>query len=348
VEVIQKITIGLACSFLVSLTSLIHADFILGMQHYEQGKYELAYEEFAKVAKVGNAEAIYNIGVMYSQGQFLEKNIILAYVWMKLANSFDSSYTTITVKNKLSVSELNQANSQYSEFSKEYSQASYNDNLKPFICRAENMQNSVPNDYIAIKKIAPNAPGTARRKQVNGYINVGYSINASGDVVDVDLLDEFPRGIGYAVETLRAVKKFKYPEFKVNENEPALRYATYNIGFHTKKWNKAQARHSKTSVASFIEMANANNSRAQYLLATAVPYLYKAKIGARKRNELLELSAINGYHKAQLLIGLELIQDTKCSTSKSKGENWIKQAAKNGNEIAQKYIDNFINYSALN
>ena len=331
--------------YIYSINNSSYGDFIGAMDSYVKGDHESAYEEFLQLAEVGNAEAIYNIGVMYFQGEFVEQNYAQAYAWMKIANSFDEQYSTVNAKNKLSITQVGESEILFENLAEQYGQQSYSNNLKPFVCSREDYNKSSVPTYTAIKKIAPKAPSTARRKQVNGYINVGFSIDAEGNVVDVDLLDEFPRGLGYAVETMRAVKKFKYPPFEVLPNQVPLRYATYNITFNTKKWNKTQAEHSKVSVAKFIEMTNANNSKAQYLLATAVPGLYKAKIDFKKRNELLELSAKNGYHQAQLIIGLRLIQDSKCSSSKSKGERWIKLAAENGNEIAQKYVANFINFS---
>ncbi len=341
---IYSVLIVFAVFLVNSVNSSSYADFVGAMDNYANGDHESAYREFMQLAAVGNAEAIYNIGLMYSQGVYVEQSYEQAYAWMKIANSFNEQYSTVNAKNKLSITQASESEAVFLNLEEQYGSQSYTSKLQPFVCSREDYLTSKEPVYTAVKQIKPKAPSTARRKQVNGYINVGYSINAEGKVVDVDLLDEFPRGLGYAVETMRAVKKFEYPLFETLPNQVPLRYATYDITFHTKKWSKVQAEHSKASVAKFIEMANADNSRAQYLLATAVPGLFKAKIDYKKRNELLELSAKNGYHQAQLIIGLRLIQDTQCRSSKRKGERWIEIAAENGNQIAQKFVTNFIDF----
>ncbi len=337
-------------TFFLILISIIpnfcHADLMLALENYEKGNFEDAYTQFHELAELGNAQALFNIGVMYFHGQFVEKSNVKAFTWMEIANSFNSYYSSQEVEDQLTPEEISVAQAQILELRVKYGAESYQTKLKPFVCARENYQKSNFPKYQAIKQDKPNAPATARRKQVNGYIQVGYSINEHGDVVDVDLLDEYPKAVGYAVETLRATKNFKYPPFVPDPNQVPLRYKTYSMSFNVIKWNSKQARHSKSSVASFIKMANANHPKAQYLMATAIPALYKAKIDQKKRNELLELSARNGYDRAQLTLGLRLIQDQNCSTSKAKGENWIKHAASNGNEIAEKYIRNYINYTA--
>ncbi len=52
---------------------------------YERGDYDTALKEFRPLAEQGHAEAQYNLGVMYVQGQGVPKDYVLAHMWLNLA-----------------------------------------------------------------------------------------------------------------------------------------------------------------------------------------------------------------------------------------------------------------------
>ena len=63
------------------------ADFNRAIDDYEDKKYESAYSQFLVMAKMGETRSQFNLGVMYYNGQHVEKNIDMAYAWLKLASN---------------------------------------------------------------------------------------------------------------------------------------------------------------------------------------------------------------------------------------------------------------------
>ena len=61
------------------------ADFDDGMAAYERGDYETAFEEWLPLAEQGNAGAQQNFGVIYENGQGVERDYAEAEKWFLLA-----------------------------------------------------------------------------------------------------------------------------------------------------------------------------------------------------------------------------------------------------------------------
>ena len=64
------------------------ADLLSATTFYNTGKYQEAYKEFQRLAKLGHKDAIYNVGVMYLYGQGVRKNLVLAHSWFSLAADY--------------------------------------------------------------------------------------------------------------------------------------------------------------------------------------------------------------------------------------------------------------------
>jgi len=54
---------------------------------YKKGLYKEAFNSFEKLAKSGNANAQYNIGMMYYNGVGVKKNKIMAFVWLEQSSN---------------------------------------------------------------------------------------------------------------------------------------------------------------------------------------------------------------------------------------------------------------------
>ena len=61
------------------------ADFQKGLTAYESGDYATALREWTPLAKQGNADAQYNLGGMYDNGQGVPQDYKTAVKWWKLA-----------------------------------------------------------------------------------------------------------------------------------------------------------------------------------------------------------------------------------------------------------------------
>jgi hypothetical protein len=56
-----------------------------GYQSYLKGDYEAAYNEWLPLAELGDAEAQYNLGVLYDEGAGVEKDLSSAADWYRKA-----------------------------------------------------------------------------------------------------------------------------------------------------------------------------------------------------------------------------------------------------------------------
>ncbi|EIU7615480.1 sel1 repeat family protein [Vibrio vulnificus] len=52
----------------------------LGIEYYKSGSYELAYNWFKKSLKAGDSDALNNLGVMYRDGLYVDRNLEVAYL----------------------------------------------------------------------------------------------------------------------------------------------------------------------------------------------------------------------------------------------------------------------------
>ena len=58
-----------------------------GYQSYLKGDYEAAYNEWLPLAELGDAEAQYNLGVLYDEGAGVEQDLATAISWYQKAAS---------------------------------------------------------------------------------------------------------------------------------------------------------------------------------------------------------------------------------------------------------------------
>lgn len=56
-----------------------------GYQSYLKGDYEAAYDEWRPLAELGDAEAQYNLGVMYDEGAGVDHDLARAAAWYRKA-----------------------------------------------------------------------------------------------------------------------------------------------------------------------------------------------------------------------------------------------------------------------
>ncbi|MGO9950730.1 MAG: retroviral-like aspartic protease family protein [Dissulfurispiraceae bacterium] len=80
----RRLVFGVPLFYLLVL-SLAHAGFDEGKAAYNKGDYSTAYNEFKELAVQGNAEAQYNLGRMYIEGQGVPRNYAEATKWYRKA-----------------------------------------------------------------------------------------------------------------------------------------------------------------------------------------------------------------------------------------------------------------------
>ncbi len=73
--------------FLLSLSNTQATELEDGFQAFKAGNYEQALRLWLPLAEKDNADAQYNLGILYQKGLGVEKNIKAAFVWYKRASA---------------------------------------------------------------------------------------------------------------------------------------------------------------------------------------------------------------------------------------------------------------------
>ncbi|MFK5997304.1 MAG: sel1 repeat family protein [Rhodobacterales bacterium] len=99
----RKMLLALLAVVAIALTFAYGADFQKGMDAYNNGDYTTALKKWQPLAKQGGAQAQYNLGLMYGNGQGVPQDYIMAYMWFNLAGA---NGIKDAVKNKEMVSKI--------------------------------------------------------------------------------------------------------------------------------------------------------------------------------------------------------------------------------------------------
>ena len=93
---INKLTLTLALSLLLSSGVAIAADFSKGLQAAQSGDFKTALAEWTPLAEQGNSDAQFNVGIMYRKGDGVPENDKTAIKWFtkaaKQGNAIAQSY----------------------------------------------------------------------------------------------------------------------------------------------------------------------------------------------------------------------------------------------------------------
>ncbi|MCR8921341.1 TonB family protein [Dasania sp. GY-MA-18] len=69
--------------------------------------------------------------------------------------------------------------------------------------------NAMSGNAISMMQVAPNYPERARRKGIEGYVDLVFDLSATGQTLNIRILDAQPRGY-FEQASIRALKKWKY------------------------------------------------------------------------------------------------------------------------------------------
>lgn len=82
---LKRLVLSLLLS--VSVGSLQAAELEEGFQAFKAGNYEQALRSWLPIAEKDNADAQYNLGILYQKGLGVEKNPKTAFIWYKRASA---------------------------------------------------------------------------------------------------------------------------------------------------------------------------------------------------------------------------------------------------------------------
>lgn len=323
------------------------ADLLSATLDYNEGNYSGAFKEFTRLAKLGNEDAIFNIGVMYLHGQGVEQNLVQANAWFRLAADFgleEAREAAQLIAVQSDVSTLEQA---YQSLQKSISFRQYKQTLQPVFSTEQFPENNTKPPQ-RVHTVDAKYPQSAYEKGIEGWVWLEFDVDASGAVKDVDIIDAFPdKTFNRAI--YNAVRRWRYEPYRINgvpqsySSRSLLYHFTTFKGKRYKASFASQKKQYQRKINALIEGAEQGNALVQYYIAN---WLNADEHNATKllkyhwqqdtaSSELLLKSAINGYPNSQYRLGSNLLRGEFTQTDRKKGLNWILNAAQSGFVFAQ-------------
>lgn len=326
--IMKKLFIALLCSF----AAQCQADFFSATDAYSKGDYQTAFKQFSEMASIGEKQSQFNLGVMYFQGQHVEKDINKAYAWIKLSTDSDIMNTTHTdalkrVKSLVSNSE--RAEQDYLSLAEKYSTRSLMRQLYPEIV---SIKESAAYNAIPLKVKTPKYPRRAAIEGIQGWTRFTFDLDKKGIPRNIRLIESIPAGI-FDRDSIRAVKRWKFKPAKDHDgNFIAQHNMDYKMEFHLEGAGDIELK--KGVYDEILKQANAGDPNAQFRLGFYEKKLNLSK-GAENPNDWFLKAAIQGSPPAQYQLGKSLIYGQGCRLDQSKGIDWLTRAANSGDTGAR-------------
>ncbi|NTS76736.1 TonB family protein [Catenovulum sp. SM1970] len=326
----------------------LKADILSATLDYHSGRYQAAFNEFNRLAVLGNTDAIYNLGVMHLHGQGVKQDLPKAYAWFSIAVEFGLTEARASLdkvrENYHTPSDLDKA---YKQLSRSFNYEMYSEQLKP-IFRQERFVAQEHTPPRRTLTVTPKYPEQAYKKGIEGWVWLEFDIDVSGTVKNISILDSYPSKL-FTRPILNAVSRWKYEPYKLNDKPKEYPQRSVIFHFTTVKGKRykqsffRQQRQYQNKINELIEGAEQGNAVIQYYVsnwlmadeynATQLLRAHWPDKGASF--DLLLESSMNNFPNAQYQLGANLLRGEYAKRDRRKGLNWILHAAQGGFAPAQ-------------
>ncbi|WP_164503697.1 energy transducer TonB [Pleionea sediminis] len=306
---------------------------------YEQGHYQSAYQKFKNLAEIGNAASQFNLGVMYYQGQHVQRDVNKAYAWIKLSlqgtrdddNEFSQRKSILDIVEKEVVS--SPAESEFKKLNRQYGLKVLAETLYPKLKSKE----AFPPPKV-IRSVKPRFPtkiqGKSRSRRLveqEGVVRMKFDIDESGRPRNIVVLDYFPSKI-FIQPTITAFKNWvfepaKYSNGGVYYYEDAHYTFAYDL---TGGVLMPQKRHVK-EILKGVEQGNVESE----FLYGFILQQFRGFQDSENYNDWYLKAALKGHALAQYSLGKNMVLGSKCEVDQEKGIKWLTRAVANGQSDAQ-------------
>lgn len=330
------------CALLIGFTGTVSASLHSGLEHYEAGRFEAAYNAFRSAAERGNHQAQMNLGVMHLKGQHVEQDMVESYAWMALAAQ-DSVLAEQGTHDRV-LSHLNDAQ-------KSEAIARYEALLSTFGNDAllQRMQPTYSGSGFSVKGFRPifaqppEYPRSAARRGREGWVDFIFTIEKDGSTSDhVAYYSSFDSFTESAMEVLRG---FQFEPTTINGEPVIVHGATQRFVFvldqgrdHERERGRLVDRH----LTKMRGQANAGEAQDQfayaYLSQAAFSYGgtdYISEENRQNPNNWFMKAALQGHSSAGFFLGRNILYGDACEADVDKSHFWLLQSANEGVADAQ-------------
>ncbi|MBQ4810859.1 TonB family protein [Pseudoalteromonas luteoviolacea] len=317
---------------LAILPKVSFADLFTATQHYQQESYTEAYNEFYKLAEVGNGDAIYNLAVMSLYGQGTEKNLTLAYAYFTIAAEYGIAESQKTAQLIATQYPDKQALKQVLEqkralFGYPFMSQKYSPNFTEL---------TFSNDPIEkVYEKVPAYPEQAARQGLEGWVWLEFDVGVTGAVKNIKVIDSYPKNI-FTSALLNAVSIWRYKANHPKKNHSLVYHFTTFKGKEYQRTLGFQQKDYRNEIKRHIDAAEQGNAQIQYYVAN---WLSSDKYNASQllkyhwRDDTAHLTMLlaaakNNYPIAQYKLAIELLSNTPSTHQFNVAVNWLYRSAK--------------------
>lgn len=302
--------------------------FIEGLKAYQAGDFERARQVFERLAELGHASAQFNLGAMYYRGEGVEKGLVKAYGWFCLASEGgdeEAKKLSDLIYEKLSPVDQIEAIKLRDSLIRGHGKAALNMSLIP-----ELMQFDL--GYCQLKKVVaplPQYPPIQARHTREGWVDVEFTIDKSGYVRDLFVVESVPGG-SFSHAAINAMRKHKYAPPLVNgRNSEVYGHASRVIFKIDMESPLEYEKRLDNFFSSLLEKAKTGDPFYQFLYGYAMSSHPRVeRINRAETNEWYLKAAQGGYSPAQHALAYSLLYGQGCAPDNSKAIEWLTLAAK--------------------
>lgn len=216
----MKVTLWLLAAALSLDVAKVHANFDFGLIKYQEEDYRRAHESFYRATQYGHNEARYNLGVMYLQGQHVERDWLQAYAWLSLAyvesGEDEDSPVHQRVLESLPEDQQAEAKGLAETVHSRYSSAAIWERLRPNPERFTGYTN--PNR--PVRQTLAEFPRRLARAGAEGWSDVRFTIDEDGNTRDHYVIHATHEGFGQAA--IDAVRSSVYEPIRHGSHATAI------------------------------------------------------------------------------------------------------------------------------
>ncbi|WP_159084188.1 TonB family protein [Saccharobesus litoralis] len=310
---------------------------------FEERNYQIAYEEFMKYARIGNAQAQYYIGLMYYQGKGTKADIYEANAWFGLAR--EGGYrNAIDMMQRLrrELPSKREAKSVLQDIESLYGEQALSETLFPILT----------NDNLLEQQLTPLKVKTPQVPDTSGWVLINVNIDENGFVHSPKVLASYPEGV-FDTASLSAAREWRFKSQQVGEQMEQIN--DYVIKFEFKSSNVRSHQKYLRSLNKYTDTlkitARSGNADAQYLLSRLYGQgIMRPKMSDKIRTAtawLLE-AAKSGHAKARFELANRLLDGRGVQTDPVKAYLWLEMAANDnyGPALTMLAREILLNYSS--
>lgn len=327
-------------SILLLTTLTTQADFFEAQERYDQKDFTSAFNEFQKLAKLGNVKSQYNVAVMLSKGEGVQKNLIEAYAWASLVSSIDSYKPLASyIKEQLPPVSISEANNLFEKYHKLYALENSKVILGPIVeVDKDNNQIDFSPELVFETRKPPMYPREMLQKHIQGWVNILFYLYPDGSVRDIQVVEQLPVDGAFHAAAIKSIESYKMHYEK--DGIPIIldqpRAITQRINFTIKNSTFEFTQKHKNYLNKLKINAEKGDLSSQYEYSVLQERFYINKeIDQKQINQWLFNASQEGIADAQYRLGMNIFNGKACRIEKQKGLDWIFLSAQIGSPYAQ-------------